>query len=47
MMGMRFDVDAGTERRMAEYLGAVGDVLRNKRRRESFAMYAMGLMGDS
>lgn len=46
-MGMRFDVDAGTERRMAEYLGAVGDVLRNKRRRESFAMYAMGLMGDS
>jgi len=44
---MQFNVDAGTERRMAEYLSAVGGVLGNKRRRESFAMYAMGLMGDS
>ncbi|MDR7420834.1 MAG: transposase [Armatimonadota bacterium] len=43
---MKFTVDAGTECRMAEYLSAIGDVLGNKRRRESFAMYAMGLMGD-
>src|SRR5579862_6873129 len=43
---MRFNVDAGTECRMAEYLSGVGDILANKRRRESFAMYAMGLMGD-
>jgi SRSO17 transposase len=31
---------------MGEYLSEVGNILRNKRRRESFAMYAMGLMGD-
>jgi SRSO17 transposase len=43
---MKFIVDAGTECRMAEYLSAVGNILGNKRRRESFAMYAMGLMGD-
>jgi len=46
MVEMRFVIDAGTESRMAEYLSTVGDILRNKRRRESFAMYAMGLMGD-
>ena len=46
MVDMRFLVDTGTEGRMGDYLSAVGDILRNKRRRESFAMYAMGLMGD-
>jgi SRSO17 transposase len=46
MVNMTFVVDAGTQCRMAEFLSKVGDVLGNKRRRESFAMYAMGLMGD-
>jgi SRSO17 transposase len=46
MVEMTFIVDAGTECRMAGYLSEVGEILRNKRRRESFAMYAMGLMGD-
>src|SRR6266496_3979667 len=46
MVNMTFVVDAGTQCRMAEFLSDVGDVLGNKRRRESFAMYAMGLMGD-
>jgi SRSO17 transposase len=31
---------------MAEYLSKVGDVLGNRRRRESLAVYARGLMGD-
>ena len=43
---MKFIVDAGTESRMAGYLSAIGDILSNKKRRESFALYAMGLMGD-
>ena len=43
---MTFDVNSGAEYRMAEYLSKVGDVLGNKRRRTSFAIYAKGLMGD-
>jgi SRSO17 transposase len=46
MMDMQFIVDAGVERRMGEYLSGVGEILGQKNRRESFAMYAMGLMGD-
>jgi SRSO17 transposase len=39
-------VGSSAEYRMAECLMKVGDVLGNKRRRASFAIYAMGLMGD-
>jgi len=39
-------VGISAEYRKAEYLTKVGDVLGNKRRRASFAIYAMGLMGD-
>ena len=41
-----FDIDAAAERRMGEFFDRIGDVLRNKRRRASFAMYALGLLGD-
>lgn len=37
---------SSAEHRRAEYLKNVGDVLGNKRRRASFAIYATGLMGD-
>lgn len=43
-MSEAFDADG--ERRLAEYLARVGDVLRNTKRRASFAIYAMGLLGD-
>lgn len=31
---------------MGEFFDQIGDVLQNKRRRASFAMYALGLLGD-
>lgn len=46
MVMTTFKIDSGTERRMEEYLDGVAAILGNKRRKESFAMYAMGLMGD-
>jgi SRSO17 transposase len=46
MVMTTFTIDSGTEKRMAEYLEGVAGILGNKRRKESFAMYAMGLMGD-
>ena len=33
----------GAERRLAAYLGEIGSLLGDKRRRHSFAMYACGL----
>lgn len=46
MVDMTLIVGSSAEYRMAEYLTKVGDVLGNKRRHASFAIYAMGLMGD-
>jgi SRSO17 transposase len=43
---MHFTVDAGAERRLGEYFAEIGDALGHELRRESFAMYAMGLLGD-
>jgi SRSO17 transposase len=34
------------ERRLDEYFGSIGKILGDDKRRESFALYAMGLMGD-
>ena len=36
----------GPEGRLGSYLGEIGSLLGDKRRRESFAMYACGLFGD-
>ena len=46
MVMTTFKIDGASERRMAEYLEGIAAILANKRRKESFAMYAMGLMGD-
>jgi SRSO17 transposase len=43
---MTSSLGIGAAYRKAEYLAKAGDVLGNKRRRASFAIYAMGLMGD-
>jgi SRSO17 transposase len=45
-MDMEYIVDAGAQRRMGEYLSEIGEILGHRNRRESFAMYAMGLMGE-
>ena len=39
-------MDANGQRRLGEYFDGVGEILRNKCRRASFAMYAMGLLSD-
>jgi len=39
-------MDAASEERLGEYFDRIGAILANKRRRESFATYAMGLLGD-
>jgi SRSO17 transposase len=44
---MDYKVDAAVERRLDSYIEHIGDVLANKRRRESFAIYAMGLLSDA
>lgn len=36
----------GAETRLREYLDTIGEVLGHKKRRESFATYAMGLLGE-
>ncbi len=42
-----YQLDAGGQRRLGEYFSAVGDALDNKCRRASFAVYAMGLLGNA
>ena len=39
-------IDATSQRRLEQFLDRVGDVLGSDSRRGSFAMYAMGLLGD-
>lgn len=46
MVMTTFKIDSDTEERIRAYLDGVAEILGNKRRKESFAMYAMGLMGD-
>jgi SRSO17 transposase len=43
---MNYSMDADGERRLEGYFARVGDVLANKKRRASFAVYALGLLGD-
>lgn len=40
-------MDDAAERRLDSFIEQIGDVLGNKRRRESFAVYAMGLLSDA
>lgn len=41
-----FVLDADGQRRLMEYFNRIGDVLGNEARRASYAVYAMGLLGD-
>jgi SRSO17 transposase len=43
---LTFDPRHGSEKRLEAYLGEIGSLLGDKRRRESFAMYACGLFGE-
>jgi SRSO17 transposase len=44
---MSYAMDAAAEGRLSSYFDHIGAVLGNKKRRESFAVYAMGLLGDA
>jgi SRSO17 transposase len=43
---MRDFMDSDAKQRLNGYFDEIGEVLGNKKRRESFAIYAMGLLGD-
>jgi len=43
---MVYDLDAAGQRRLNGYFDSIGGVLGRRDRRESFAMYAMGLLGE-
>jgi SRSO17 transposase len=40
-------MDAAAEQRLAKYLNQIGDVLDGRGRRESFAVYALGIFSDA
>src|SRR3984957_10359780 len=44
---MAYQMDADGERRLEGYLDGIGELLGSSHRRESFAMYAMGLLSES
>ncbi len=41
---MGYELDVAAERRMADYFDEIGHALANKKRREAFAAYALGLL---
>jgi len=43
---MSYDFDAGGVQRLGIYFSLIGEVLRNKKRKASFAAYALGLLGE-
>jgi SRSO17 transposase len=43
---MAYQMDAGAQRRLEEYYAEVGVALNNKKRREAFAIYALGLFSE-
>jgi SRSO17 transposase len=44
---MSYGTGTDVERRLADYFALIGDTLGNERRRQSFALYAMGLLSDA
>jgi SRSO17 transposase len=40
------EIDRATEQRLRDYLDGIGDVLGTAQRRDNFARYALGLIGD-
>lgn len=47
LLGMEPFMNAAAGQRLEEYFGKIGDVLGEESRRGSFALYAMGLLGDA
>src|SRR5208282_5312745 len=43
---MTYELDGIGEKRLERYFEEIGDLLGEKRRRASFAMYAMGILGE-
>ena len=43
---MAYQLDEAGEGRLKEYFGKIGSCLRDKRQRASFAIYAMGVLGE-
>ena len=43
---MAYQMDEAAERRLQTYLGTIGTCLRDKRQRASFALYALGILGE-
>jgi SRSO17 transposase len=43
---MAYQLGEAGERRLEEYFGKIGTCLRDKRQRASFALYAMGILGE-
>src|SRR4051812_616188 len=44
--GMSYEMDAAATERLDVYFAQIGACLRDKRKRESFALYACGLLGE-
>lgn len=44
---MSYELDAEAQGRLGKYFSTIGQLLNNKKRRESFAIYAMGLLGSA
>ena len=44
---MGYELDVGAQGRLLKYFAGIGEALANKKRRESFAIYAMGLLGSA
>jgi SRSO17 transposase len=47
VLNVDYVMDADAQIRLANYFGRIGEVLGNKKRRASFATYAMGLLGEA
>jgi SRSO17 transposase len=43
---MTYQLDGAGVRRLEDYFARIGGLLKDRRKRESFAMYALGLLGD-
>jgi len=43
---MAYELDASGQCRLGQYFDGIGAILKRQDRRESFALYAMGLFGD-
>ena len=44
---MAQDLDAAATTRLQQYFGRIGRLLKDRRKRESFAIYAFGMLGES